>query len=237
MGYTTEAYVCLKAGDPITLEKVHYNDLGDRELLIEGVAVSMCHTDIRASQGGFWMEPPMILGHESAGIVKEVGRFVTNFNAGDSVVLSYSSCGNCKRCQSGRSAYCDNLASLNFGGRRLDGSVAATDKDGNPLNSHFFGQSSMSRLIVAHEMGAIKVDVTREELKKFAALGCGIQTGAGTIMYVKPRNCLLPLVRDFVEGRGDLRELLGTSCGRLSTHQLPYSVLALSGYPPAWQPC
>ena len=104
--------------------------------------------------------------------------------AGDAVVLSYASCTTCRQCLSGRNAYCDNLQQLNFTGRRLDGTVAATDESGQPLNSHFFGQSSMSRQILAHEVNAVKVEATREELQKFAALGCGIQTGAGAILSV-----------------------------------------------------
>ena len=102
--------------------------------------------------------------------------------AGDAVVLSYASCMQCPQCLVGRNAYCDNLQQLNYTGRRLDGTVAATDKSGQPLHSHFFGQSSLCRLVLAHEMNAVKVEATREELQKFAALSCGIQTGAGAIL-------------------------------------------------------
>ena len=113
-----------------------------------------------------------------------MGTAVRSVKAGDAVVLSYASCTNCAQCLAGRNAYCDNLEQLNFSGRRLDGTVAATDKSGQPLHSLFFGQSSMCRLVLAHEMNAVKVEATREELKKFAALGCGIQTGAGAILSV-----------------------------------------------------
>lgn len=87
-------------------------------------------------------------------------------------------------CLSGRAPYCSKIRDLNFGGKRLDGSSPVTDKDGERLNGHFFGQSSMSRLVLAHENGAVKVEAGREELKRLAALGCGIQTGAGAILYV-----------------------------------------------------
>ncbi len=102
--------------------------------------------------------------------------------AGDAVILSYASCMRCPQCLTGRNAYCDNLQQLNYSGRRIDGTVAATDKSGQPLHSHFFGQSSLCHLALAHEMNAVRVDATREELQKFAALGCGIQTGAGAIL-------------------------------------------------------
>lgn len=89
-------------------------------------------------------------------------------------------------CLSGRAPYCLKLFDLNFSGKRqgVEGTKPWTDKDGKSLNGFFFGQSSMSRYILAHENGAVKVDATRDELKLFAALGCGIQTGAGAIMYV-----------------------------------------------------
>ncbi len=67
MPSTTEAYVVHEAGGRIKLETVHYKDPGAREILVEAVAASMCHTDIRAAQGGFFLKPPMILGHEASG--------------------------------------------------------------------------------------------------------------------------------------------------------------------------
>jgi len=187
MPTTTEAYVARPGNGPnIKLETVHYKDLGTHEVLVDAVAVSMCHTDIRAAAGGFFLKPPMILGHESGGYIKAVGSGVSSsLKVGDPVVLSYASCGTCRRCLSGKNAYCDKLMELNFSGRSVDGSVAATDADGEALNSHFFGQSSMSRVILAHEMNVVRIEgnVTREELQKFSALGCGIQTGCGAILY------------------------------------------------------
>ena len=72
---------------------------------------------------------------------------------------------------------------MNFSGKRDDGSKAATDSQGNPLSAFFFGQSSMAKTFLASENGAVKVEATDEELKSFAALGCGMQTGAGAILY------------------------------------------------------
>ena len=119
------------------------------------------------------------------------------FKPGDSVILSFSSCQTCRACLSGRAPYCKYLLDLNFSSQRLVPGYAAspsnapttstnpaTDKDGNHLNSFFFGQSSMSRLVLCHENGAVKVDCSREDLVKFSALGCGIQTGAGCVWNV-----------------------------------------------------
>ncbi|KAF1343941.1 zinc-binding alcohol dehydrogenase [Delphinella strobiligena] len=184
MVFSTEAYVVHEPNGGFHLETVHYKDIGEHEILVENVAVTVCYTDIKAQSGAFLMKPPMIAGHECAGIVKDIGSAVTSLKPGDSVVLSYSPCRACKMCLSGRAPYCSKIRDLNFAGERLDGSSPVTDKDGERLNGHFFGQSSMSRLVLAHENGAVKVEAGREELKRLAALGCGIQTGAGAILNV-----------------------------------------------------
>lgn len=182
MPTTTEAYVARPGNAGIKLETVHYPDIGDDEILVETVAFSMCHTDIRAAEGSFYLKPPMILGHESAGYIKEVGKSVQVLKPGDAVVLSYANCATCKRCLSGKSAYCDNIFPLNFSGKRFTGDVAITDSEGENLNGYFFGQSSMSRMILAHACCAVKLECSRDELKLYASLGCGIQTGFGAIL-------------------------------------------------------
>ena len=68
MGHSSQAYVVKEPGRPITLETVEYDAVGKNELLIENVAFSMCASDLKAAQGVFHLKPPMILGHEAAGI-------------------------------------------------------------------------------------------------------------------------------------------------------------------------
>lgn len=132
------------------------------------------------------MKPPMILGHEGAGIVEEVGAKVTTFQKGDKVVLHYSSCKTCDACVTGGNPYCEKMEQLNFGGLREDdgSSKVATMADGQPLSSLFFGQSSMGQLALVRETSAVKVDAADDELKLFASLSCGIQTGAGAVINV-----------------------------------------------------
>lgn len=64
---STEAYVVHEANGPFKLQTVHFNHIGDRELLVETVAFSVCHSDLTAASGNFMMKPPMIPGHESTG--------------------------------------------------------------------------------------------------------------------------------------------------------------------------
>lgn len=194
MPTTTEAYVARQDG-ACTLETVHYPDVGDDEILVDTVSFSICHTDVRAIQGAFLLKPPMIPGHESAGYIKEIGKNVKGLEVGDAVVLSYANCGACRRCLSGKASYCDHLFPLNFSGRRQGSDVAPTDSEGGKINGYFFGQSSMSRTILAHACGAVKVECSKEELPLLASLSCGIQTGYGAIVYVDP---LKPPYQTFV---------------------------------------
>lgn len=181
-----KSYVVRSSGGPITLEDIQYDRIGDHEILVRTVAVSVCASDIKAAQGKFFMKPPMILGHEGAGTVEEVGAKVTAFKRGDKVVLHYSSCKSCDACAAGGNPYCDRMEELNFGGLREDNgsSKFATTAEGQPLNALFFGQSSMGQLALARDTSAVKVDATNDELKLFAALSCGIQTGAGAVLNV-----------------------------------------------------
>lgn len=181
-----QSYVVRSSGGPITLETVHYDRVGDHEILVRNVAVSVCASDIKAAEGKFFMKPPMILGHEGAGVVEEVGAKVTAFEKGDKVVLHYSSCKSCDACITGGNPYCERMEQLNFGGIREDNgsSQIATTADGQPLSSFFFGQSSMGQLSLVRDTSAVKVHATDDELKLFASLSCGIQTGAGAVLNV-----------------------------------------------------
>ena len=167
------------ASNPITMERITYPTLDARQLLVSIAAASLCASDLKAAHGAFHMAPPLILGHEAAGYVRETGPGVTAFGAGDAVVLSFASCGACRACLGGRAPYCEELFGLNFSG---SGGGGIRDERGEAVKGLFFGQSSMCRVALVHESCAVKVGVeTREDLVLFAGLGCGIQTGAGAI--------------------------------------------------------
>jgi aryl-alcohol dehydrogenase len=174
--------VVREQGGPFLLEQVELEGPRPDEVLVDVVASGMCHTDllVRDSRPA---SLPAVLGHEGAGVVREVGREVRGVAPGDKVVLSFPSCGECSRCRTGRSAYCDSIATLKFGCRRPDGSVATTDAAGRPLGDHFFGQSSFGTLAVVNGRSVVKVpdDV---DLRIAGPLACGVQTGAGTVLDV-----------------------------------------------------
>ncbi|EME42828.1 hypothetical protein DOTSEDRAFT_131663 [Dothistroma septosporum NZE10] len=188
---TTQAYIARPPKVPgehnIHLETITYNALHPTELLVEIIAASICHTDIKAAQGNFHMKPPFVIGHEASGIVKATGGAVSYCDIGDKVVLSYAHCSKCRFCLTGRQAYCEAIFPLNFGGERDGGGSVVQNADGEgDVKALFFGQSSMCRLAVVRESCAVKLspETTKEDLVLFAALGCGIQTGTGAILNV-----------------------------------------------------
>ena len=135
------------------------------------------------------MSGAVVLGHEGAGVVEEVGKAVKSVRRGDHVVLSYSSCGHCPACEDGHPAGCRHLWELNFGFARLDGSNALA---ASGVRGHFFGQSSFATHTLANERNLVKVGKSLP-LDLLAPLGCGLQTGAGTVMNslaVKPGSSI-----------------------------------------------
>ncbi len=149
------------------------------EMRVRIVATGICHTDLHAHEGR--LSPlPIVLGHEGAGVVEQLGEGVTGFEVGDHVVLSGSSCGACPSCSAGRPSYCDTAMPRIFGGGRMDKSTALRRGE-EAIHSHFFGQSSFATHAVAPERTAVKVpkDVP---LEKLGPLGCGVITGAGAVL-------------------------------------------------------
>jgi aryl-alcohol dehydrogenase len=174
-----QAAVLRKRGGPMKTESLEMEGPRDDEVLVRIVASGICHTDIRYVDD--WYEETdgaLILGHEGAGIVERVGGKVQGIRRGDHVVLSYQSCGHCPPCRSGHPVDCESIYEINFGFKRPDGSNALNR---SRVRGHFFGQSSFSTHVLATERNQVKVpkDLPLEIL---APLGCGMQTGAGTVI-------------------------------------------------------
>ncbi len=162
--------------------KVEQLDLAEPradEVLVRLVATGVCHSDIAVVTGDLPLPTPIVLGHEGAGVVESVGATVTTVKPGDHVVLTFASCGTCGECLSGHPVYCDVSAAMNLSGTRADGS-SAWSRDGSPVHGHFVGQSSFGTHVVVHHSTAVPVDASLP-LELLASLGCGVQTGAGTV--------------------------------------------------------
>jgi len=173
----------LRAHDaPYVLEEVTLRAPGPHEVLVRIVGAGMCHSDVLPRVADFIAAPPIITGHEGAGVVEAVGAEVRNVLVGDHVVLSFDSCGACSNCIGGEPAYCETFVVRNMFGRELDGSTTATDAGGAPVAARWFGQSSFATHAIATERNAVVVDKSLP-LEMLGPLGCGIQTGAGSILH------------------------------------------------------
>lgn len=184
---STTAYTSITAavirekGSDFVLEQAKIRDPKADEVLVKVVATGMCHTDMIVRDQDYPVPLPVVLGHEGAGIVEKVGPLVKNIAVGDHVVLSYGYCSQCSSCHSGHEAYCKEFYPRNFGGSDMDGDNAIQDADGNPLNDHFFAQSSFATYALSLESNAIKVS-KEAPIELLGPLGCGIQTGAGAVI-------------------------------------------------------
>ncbi|GGY06019.1 NAD(P)-dependent alcohol dehydrogenase [Streptomyces djakartensis] len=188
MPITTRAAVVESGGAPFTLSDVVLDEPGAGEVLVRMVAAGLCHTDLGVAGGGLPFPLPGVLGHEGAGIVEDVGPGVTSVAPGDHVLLSFTSCGDCRNCRGGHPAYCATWLPLNLiGGSRADG-TGTISRDGETLGGHFFGQSSFADRALADERSVVKVDPD-VPLASIAPLGCGVQTGVGAVWNVlKPET-------------------------------------------------
>lgn len=172
------AAVMEKQAGKFQFERLKLDAPGPNEIRIKIMASGVCHTDAVARDLG--LTPfPVVLGHEGSGIVEELGPGVEGFDVGDHVVISFAHCGHCENCLTGHPTVCKTFNELNFGGKMEDGTFRI-HKEGKDV-SNFFGQSSFGNYSIVHEKNAVKVDPD-VDITLLGPLGCGIQTGAGTVL-------------------------------------------------------
>lgn len=177
---TLTAAVSREASGHLALEELAMAAPRGDDVLVEVSHSGICHTDINCHRGSAPTPKPAVLGHEGAGTVVEVGEEVDTVAPGDRVLMTFMSCRRCPTCQAGRPAYCDRALELNFMAAREDGSSAYRGSD---VRSHFFGQSSFATLAMASARNVVRVpDGT--PLEQAALFGCGVMTGAGTVLNV-----------------------------------------------------
>ena len=180
---TTTAAVVDAPGAPFVLRELELLAPQSDEVVIELEACGMCHADLAGQAGQLPFPLPGVLGHEGVGHIVEVGAGVADLAVGTRVAISFASCGRCASCLDAMPVYCQHWPLLNMAsGGRHDGS-SSLRCDGHSVHSHFFGQSSFSRLVVAAARAAVPVpdDLPAEIL---APLGCGVQTGVSTATNV-----------------------------------------------------
>jgi S-(hydroxymethyl)glutathione dehydrogenase/alcohol dehydrogenase len=160
----------------LVVDDVQIRSVGPREVLVRTVAAGLCHSDLHFMEGKYPCPVPAVLGHESAGVVEEVGSDVSYLRPGDHVISCISGfCGSCGYCLSGRPHLCDKeaLACDPTGPPRLT-------RDGKPIYQ-FFDLSSFAEQLLVHENMLVKIRPDMP-LDKAALIGCGVTTGVGAVI-------------------------------------------------------
>lgn len=182
----TAAAVVYETGKPIEIEELELDKPGEGEVLIRYTYAGLCHSDVHIAHGDLEARLPMVLGHEGAGIIEEVGPGVTRVKVGDHVVCSFiPNCGTCRYCANGQQSICDMGATI------LEGYLPG---DRFPITGPRgqYGAMCMlgtfSQYGVIHQNSCVKVDDDLP-LDKAVLVGCGVPTGWGAAVNtaeVKP---------------------------------------------------
>jgi len=174
------AAVTRAKGGPASLERLRLEEPRADEVLVRIVATGVCHADLFIRDQVYPVPPPVVLGHEGAGVVERVGRDVTAVAPGDHVVVTYNACGECEQCREGARNYCHEHFERNFVCARPDGSSPLSNGD-ELVRGYFFGQSSFATHAICREIAVVKVP-DDAPLELLGPLACGVQTGAGAVM-------------------------------------------------------
>ena len=178
----TRAAVAFAAGQPLEVVDVDLEGPQAGEVLVEMIATGICHTDAFTLSGD---DPegafPAILGHEGAGIVREVGAGVKSLKPGDHVIPLYTpECRECNFCLNPKTNLCQAIRETQGRGVMPNGS-SRFSLDGKTL-LHYMGCSTFSNFSVMPEIALAKV---REDapFDKICYIGCGVTTGVGAVVY------------------------------------------------------
>ena len=176
-----KAAVAHAAGKHLSIETVRLEGPRASEVLVEIMATGICHTDAFTLSGG---DPegifPAILGHEGAGVVRDVGANVTSLAVGDHVIPLYTpECRACKFCLSGKTNLCGAIRETQGQGLMPDGS-SRFSIGGQPIY-HYMGTSTFANFTVVPEIALAKIRADAP-FDKVCYIGCGVTTGIGAVM-------------------------------------------------------
>ncbi|MBR0559298.1 S-(hydroxymethyl)glutathione dehydrogenase/class III alcohol dehydrogenase [Neokomagataea anthophila] len=176
------AAIALKAGQPLEVDTVQLEGPRDGEVLVEIKATGLCHTDKYTLSG---QDPeglfPAILGHEGAGIVREVGAGVKHLKPGDHVIPLYTpECRECKSCLSQKTNLCTSIRATQGKGLMPDGTSRFSYR-GQPV-LHYMGCSTFANYTVLPEIALAKIRPDAP-FDKVCYIGCGVTTGIGAVLF------------------------------------------------------
>ncbi len=178
MARTGKAVICRELNKPVVVEEVSFDPPGRGEVTVKLAACGVCHSDLSATNGTIALPPPLILGHEGAGEIVEVGEGVSGLAAGDRVVSNWIyMCGKCRFCLSGRPVLCPEQS------KALTTPPAGTprvkDRSGKPLGI-FSGCGVMAQYATLSADNVIRID-PGIPLDRAALVGCAVTTGVGAV--------------------------------------------------------
>jgi alcohol dehydrogenase len=172
---------------PLQIETVKIDPPGQGEVLVRVAAAGLCHSDLSVVNGDRPRPMPMVLGHEAAGVVEQIGDDVRDLAVGDHVVMVFMpSCGHCVPCAEGRPALCEPGALANSNGTLLTGAQRLY-LNGKTLHHHL-GCSAFAEYAVVSRRSLVKI-AKDLPLKEAALFGCAVLTGVGAVVNtagVKP---------------------------------------------------
>src|SRR5262245_26865041 len=175
-----KAAILWERGQPLSIEDVDLDPPGAGEVLVEIKAAGVCHSDLHPARDDWPTRTPLVLGHEGAGIVREVGGGVTRVKPGDHVVLCWApACGVCPSCVEGHAVLCDRLDKTTFR-NRLPSGAPRLHARGQDLG-HFLSTACFAELAVVPEEGAVVVD-RDVPFDALASVGCAVVTGVGAVL-------------------------------------------------------
>ncbi len=169
----TRAAVMYDYHSPLQVETVDLVDPADDQIVVKIAACGVCHTDLSVTQALLPYPPPVVLGHEAAGVIEEVGKGVRHLKVGDHVVLScVPNCGHCAYCRAGQTHLCDTGIKV-----AMEGADIGFRKDGNDI-ARFCGLGGFAEHTVIQAGAAIPIpkDIP---LDRACLVGCAVVTGVG----------------------------------------------------------
>ncbi len=175
-----QAAVFEAVGTPIEVGDVDLRGPGPREVLVRIAACGVCHSDLSVVDGSFPSPLPVVLGHEAAGVVEEVGADVTSVAPGDKVVLTpLPPCGNCYFCTRGQPTLCATWGGSLFTSLLADGTSPFSR--GGEIVYRGLATAAWAEQAIMPEEGVVKVD-DDVPLETACVLGCAVQTGVGAVL-------------------------------------------------------
>lgn len=166
----------------LVLEDVELEPPRSGEVRVRVIAAGVCRSDLHVRQGDWSRRLPVVMGHEGAGIVMEIGPGVTSVTPGDHVVLSWQpACGRCRPCVAGRPQLCELVGALVAPRGVLYDGTSRLHMRGEPV-FHYSGVSSFAEEAVVPESGAIRVP-SGVPLASAVLIGCCVTTGVGAVLW------------------------------------------------------